>query len=148
MADASIPPMHRQLSALHAKPGVRFVIAGLTQLALDWALFVVLTSLDMPVAAANPAARLCVVAFGFWLHGVYTFADDGEHNLGWAQFSRYAPTWIALTVAGTLALAAVESRFGLQATWLAKPAVEAVLAVASFFALRYWVFRASPAPSE
>lgn len=136
--------MFHRLSALHAAPGVRFVIAGLTQLALDWALFVALTKLGVPVAVANPAARLCVVAFGFWLHGVYTFADDGEHNLGWAQLSRYAPTWIALTIVGTLALAAVEARFGLRVTWLAKPAVEAVLAVVSFFVLRYWVFRANP----
>ena len=136
--------MFDRLSALHARPGVRFVIAGLTQLALDWGLFVLLTTLGVPVAAANPAARLCVVAFGFWLHGVYTFADDGQHNLGWAQLSRYAPTWIALTTAGTLALAAIESRFGLQVTWIAKPAVEAVLAVVSFFALRHWVFRPTP----
>jgi putative flippase GtrA len=136
--------MFDRLSALHAAPGVRFVIAGLTQLALDWGLFVLLTTLGAPVAVANPAARLCVVAFGFWLHGVYTFADDGKHNLGWAQLSRYAPTWIALTTAGTLALAAIESRFGLQVTWIAKPAVEAVLAVVSFFALRHWVFRAAP----
>jgi putative flippase GtrA len=139
--------LHR-LSALHARPGVRFIIAGLTQLVLDWALFVVLTHLGVPVAVANPAARLCVVVFGFWLHGVYTFADDGEHNLGWSQLSRFAPTWITLTLAGTFALAAIESRFGLQATWLAKPAVEAVLAVVSFFTLRYWVFRANPTAGE
>jgi putative flippase GtrA len=130
-----------RLSALHARPGVRFVVAGLAQLALDWGLFVVLTTFGVPVAVANPAARLCVVAFGFWLHGVYTFADDGEHNLGWAQLSRYAPTWIALTIVGTVALAAIEGRFGLRLAWLAKPAVEAVLAVVSFLALRYWVFR-------
>ena len=133
--------MFQRLSALHAAPGVRFVIAGLTQLALDWGLFVVLTTLGVPVTVANPAARVCVVAFGFWLHGVYTFADDGEHNLGWAQLSRSAPTWIALTTIGTVALAAIEGRFGLQVTWLAKPAIEAVLAVASFLALRHWVFR-------
>jgi putative flippase GtrA len=136
--------MFQRLSALHARPGVRFVIAGLTQLVLDWGLFVLLTTLGVPVTVANPAARLCVVAFGFWLHGVYTFADDGQHNLGWGQLSRYAPTWIALTITGTLALAAIESRFGLRATWLAKPLVEGVLAVVSFFALRHWVFRAKP----
>lgn len=62
--------------------------------------------------------------------------------------ARYAPTWIALTVAGTLALAAIEARFGLRAAWLAKPAVEAVLAVVSFFALRYWVFRPSPGAGD
>jgi putative flippase GtrA len=134
--------MLRRLSALHAAPGVRFVLAGLAQLALDWGLFVVLTTLAVPVAIANPASRLCVVAFGFWLHGVYTFADGGVANLGWGQLRRYAPTWIALTTLGTVALAAIEPRFGLQAAWIAKPLVEAVLAVASFFALRHFVFRA------
>jgi putative flippase GtrA len=133
--------LHR-LSALHASPGVRFLIAGLTQLALDWGLFVVLTHLRVPVAVANPMARLCVVAFGFWLHGVYTFAGPGGRNLGWRQVLRYVPNWIALTAIGTVALATIEARFGLHVTWIAKPAIEACLAVVSFFTLRYWVFRA------
>jgi hypothetical protein len=30
---------------------------------------------------------------------------------------------------------------GLQYAWLAKPVVEAVLAVASFFISRYWIYR-------
>jgi putative flippase GtrA len=132
--------LHR-LSALHARSGVRFLIAGLTQLALDWGLYVALTRAGVPVAIANPVARLCVVCFGFWLHGVYTFAGAGGRNLGWAQFARYAPTWIALTTIGTVTLAAIESRYGLRVTWLAKPAIEAVLALASYAALRQWVFR-------
>jgi putative flippase GtrA len=132
--------LHR-LSALHARSGVRFIITGLTQLALDWGLYVALTHAGMPVAVANPLARVCVVCFGFWMHGAYTFAGAGGRNLGWAQAARYAPTWITLTVLGTLALAGIESRFGLRATWFAKPAIEAVLAVVSYVALRQWVFR-------
>ena len=134
--------MRDRIARLHASSSVRFVLAGLAQLALDWGLFVVLTTLGVPVAVANPVARLCVVAFGFWLHGVYTFAQAGTTNLGWGQLARYFPTWLVLTAIGTVALAMIEPRFGLQAAWLAKPLIEAVLAVVSFLVLRYWVFRA------
>jgi putative flippase GtrA len=133
--------MLRRLSALHARSGVRFLITGFTQLALDWSLYVVLTLAGVPVVVANPLARACVVCFGFWMHGVYTFAGASGRNLGWGQATRYVPTWIALTVAGTVALAMVESRFGLRVSWIAKPAIEAVLAVVSYVALRQWVFR-------
>jgi putative flippase GtrA len=133
--------MLRRLSAWHARSGVRFVITGLAQLALDWSLYVALTLGGVAIVVANPLARACVVCFGFWMHGAYTFAGGGGRNLGWAQAARYVPTWIALTLAGTLALAAIESRHGLRVSWVAKPAIEAVLAVVSYFALRQWVFR-------
>jgi putative flippase GtrA len=130
-----------RLAALHARSGVRFVITGCTQLALDWGLFVVLTHLGMAVTVANPLARFCVVFFGFWMHGVYTFAGTGGRNLGWAQAARFVPAWIALTAIGTMALAAIEARWGLRVAWIAKPAIEAVLAVASYAVMRQWVFR-------
>ena len=47
----------------------------------------------------------------------------------------------ALTIVGTVALSAIESQHGLQSTWLAKPAIEVVLAITSYFILRHWVFR-------
>ena len=139
--DASIPAMLRRLSALHARSGVRFLIAGFTQLALDWGLYVVMTHAGVPVAVANPVARLCAVCLGFWLHGVYTFAGSGGRNLGWAQLARFVPTWIVLTAIGTVALATIEARWGLRVSWFAKPAIEAGLAVMSYIALRQWVFR-------
>ena len=46
-----------------------------------------------------------------------------------------------LTVLGTLALSAITREFGLQMAWLAKPVLEVVLAVVSYFVWRCWVFR-------
>ncbi|HEY2346201.1 MAG TPA: GtrA family protein [Xanthomonadaceae bacterium] len=135
--------MWQRLRSLHSKSGVRFVIAGITQLLLDWSLFVALSASGVPTLIANPVARCCVVGFGFWLHGVYTFAGDGTKRVGWGQLARYIPTWIALTVTGTLALGAIGQAYGLHAAWIAKPFIEAMLAVVSFLVLRGWVFRAA-----
>ena len=133
--------MWRRIHALHNNQGVRFLIAGITQLLLDWALFVALSAMGVPTMIANPISRCCVVGFGFWLHGVYTFAGDGTRRAGWREFSRFLPSWIALTLVGTLALGAIAGSWGLHASWLAKPFIEAALAVVSFFVLRGWVFR-------
>ena len=79
--------MWRRIHAMHSVQGVRFVIAGLTQLLLDCALYVGLSAAGVPTMIANPIARCCVVGFGFWLHGVYTFAGDGTKRAGWTEFS-------------------------------------------------------------
>ena len=42
---------------------------------------------------------------------------------------------------GTLVLTQIRANYGLHATWLAKPVVEAILAAVSFLVLRKWVFR-------
>jgi hypothetical protein len=46
-----------------------------------------------------------------------------------------------LTLLGTLTLDVITKSFGLHIAWLAKPAVDAALAVISFFVMRGWVFR-------
>jgi putative flippase GtrA len=133
MPPALSPTWHRQ--------GLRFVLVGLAQLLLDWALYVLLTGLGADTAWANPLSRFCAMLLGFWGHGRYTFADGNGARLGWARLARFLPTWLLLTLLGTVALDWLEGARGLPAAWLAKPAVEAVLAALSFFALRTWVYR-------
>ncbi|KAA2283275.1 GtrA family protein [Arenimonas fontis] len=124
-----------------ARQGFRFVIVGLAQLLLDWAVYVALTGLGADTAWANPLSRFSAMLLGFWAHGRYTFADEAGARLGWRRLARFLPTWLALTALGTIVLAWLADLRGLSAAWLAKPAVEAVLAVLSFLALRAWVYR-------
>jgi hypothetical protein len=45
-----------------------------------------------------------------------------------------------LTLLSTALVAALADRLNLQIAWLAKPVVEAGLAVVSFFISRHWVY--------
>ena len=133
--------MPRLPSLPWAGQGARFVIVGLVQLLVDWAGYVLLTWAGLDTAWANPASRALAVVLGFWLHGSYTFADADGARLGRSRVWRFLATWAGLTVLGTVALHLLVARFSLGAAWLAKPAIEAVLAVISFLVLRGWVFR-------
>jgi hypothetical protein len=46
-----------------------------------------------------------------------------------------------LTALSTVLVTVVAARLGLQMAWLAKPLVEACLAVVSFLVSRHWVYR-------
>jgi putative flippase GtrA len=118
-----------------------YLLAGLAQLALDWALFVVLSHAGVALALANFAGRVCGAALGFWLNGRYTFSDGGRARLERRHLLRFVPAWLALTALSTLLLMLVERQFNLQAAWLAKPAVEALVAAIGFVVWRQWVFR-------
>ena len=123
------------------RQGGSYLVFGVLQLLLDWLLLVALTALGMPVAPANLASRTSAALLGFWLNGRYTFADGNGQRLGWRRFTRFWLLWLAITAISTVLVAVVASRLGLHQAWLAKPLVEAGLAVVSFFALRHWVFR-------
>ena len=123
------------------RQGGYYLVFGVLQLLLDWLLLVALTALGMPVAPANLASRTSAALLGFWLNGRYTFADGHGQRLGWRRFARFWLLWLAMTAISTVLVAVVASRLGLHQAWLAKPLVEAGLAVVSFFALRHWVFR-------
>ena len=123
------------------RQGGYYLVFGVLQLLLDWLLLVALTALGMPVAPANLASRTSAALLGFWLNGRYTFADGNGQRLGWRCFTRFWLLWLAITAISTVLVAVVASRLGLHQAWLAKPLVEAGLAVVSFFALRHWVFR-------
>jgi len=121
----------------------RFIVAGAVQLLLDWAVFVALTALGAPAAPANLCGRLAGALLGFVLHGRYTFADAAAHRAGTGRrrFLRYAVAWLAMTALSTWLVTLAVQQAGLHAAWLAKPVVEAGMAVLAFFVWRQWVYR-------
>lgn len=120
---------------------VSYGVVGGLQLLLDWACFVSLTAAGMAVVPANLAGRIAGASLGFWLNGRYTFARSGEATLARRNALRFLAFWVATTAASTLAMQAIDAREGLQAAWLLKPLVEALLAALGFVAARYWIYR-------
>lgn len=124
-----------------ARQSMQFLLIGAVQLGLDWAVFVGLSHAGLSLATSNVAGRVCGALLGFWLNGRYTFARQGQPRLGRQQMQRFLLAWSALTALSTGLLWLVQSRFDLQAAWLAKPAVEAAMAALGFVAWRQWVYR-------
>lgn len=122
------------------RQGRSFVLVGIAQWLLDWAVMVVLSHAGVAVPAANVAGRLSGAALGFWLNGSITFSRDGSAP-GWRQFARYVLLWCATTLLSTSAVTAIDAAHGLRWAWLAKPLVDGMLAIGSFLASRHWVYR-------
>lgn len=118
-----------------------FVLVGAAQVLLDWTVFVGLSYAGMGVVAANVTGRVSGACLGFWLNGRYTFAAGGRPRLDREHLARFVIAWLVLTALSTLLVSAVAGRFDLQAAWLAKPVVEALLAALGFVVWRQWVFR-------
>ncbi len=119
-----------------------FLLAGIAQVLLDWAVFVLLTGLGLPVVASNLIGRTSGACLGFWLNGRYTFVDDqGRPRLAREHLGRFLLAWLALTALSTALLAWLSQHMELQMLWLAKPAVEAAVAGLGFIVWRQWVFR-------
>lgn len=123
------------------RQGGQFIVIGLAQLLLDWLVFVGISALGVPVPVANIVGRTSGALLGFWLNGRYTFARDGQASLGWGRFARFWAVWGVLTAISTWAVTSVAAMVGLQWAWIAKPVVEGLLAVASFFIWRHVVYR-------
>jgi len=118
-----------------------YLIIGLVQLLLDWAVFVTATASGWPVLPANLLGRVAGMLLGFWLNGRFTFAGPDGHRLGWRRFARFIAVWGVITAISTAAMAVVEQALGLGGTWLAKPLVEGALAGLSFVLMRHVVYR-------
>jgi len=123
------------------RQGSRFLLIGLVQLVVDWAVFVGATALRVPTVPANVLGRVCGMLLGFWLNGRYTFAAEGHHRLGWARFARFLALWLLLTAISTLLVSTAAQQLGLAYAWLAKPVVEGGLAAVSFLLMRRFVYR-------
>jgi putative flippase GtrA len=123
------------------RDSARFVAVGLFLLAVDSAAFAMLHAFGVPTGIANIVARFVGTVLGFWLHGRITFGGGARARMGYRQMGRYVLVWCALTALSTGALAGWEAAFGSAWLYLAKPAVEFVLAGLSFFALRHFVYR-------
>jgi putative flippase GtrA len=120
--------------------GAAYVLVGLTQLLLDWAIFSALFAATGVALASNLTGRASAAGLGFWLNGRYTFARDGQARLGAARLTRYATAWLVITAVSSIAVLLTEWRFGAPALYWAKPLIEAGLAVGSFLIAKLWVY--------
>jgi len=122
------------------RQGSHYIAIGLLQYIVDWGVMVTLSHFGLPVEIANVAGRISGATLGFWLNGRITFANEAG-TLGRGQLQRFVLLWLVMTALSTWAVGAVENSAGLQWAWLAKPAVELVLAAISFTVSRHWVYR-------
>ena len=123
-----------------SRQGRHYVLIGLLQYIVDWGVMVGLSHLGLSVELANVAGRVSGAALGFWLNGRITFAGE-DTTLGRRQFLRFVLLWLCTTAVSTWAIGTIEHMTSLQWAWLAKPAIELVLAGMSFLVSRHWVYR-------
>jgi putative flippase GtrA len=117
-----------------------FLLVGGTQVLIDWGVMVGLSWLGVGVVMANVTGRFIGAVMGFVLNGILTFGRQQERMHG-AQLARFICFWLLMTAFSTGALALIAERMVMRDAWLAKPLVEAVLAVISFFASRHWIYK-------
>jgi len=123
------------------RQGTSFIVVGLIQLALDWAVFSTLYALGVAVTPANVIGRISGATLGFWLNGVATFRDAGGARLGRQRLRRFVLVWLVLTVISSVLMHIAALRLGDQAPYLAKPLVEALMAAVSFMLARHYIYR-------
>ena len=133
-------------SSPNAKPmlkqGLLYGVVGAAQLGADWLAFVALSYFGMVPALANVLGRVTGASLGFVLNGHFTFRQsDGSTHLHVRSLSRFAISWATMTALSTLLVTASVSTFGLEATWITKPMIDVLLAVAGFVASKYWIYR-------
>lgn len=119
-----------------------FVVMGGIQLLVDTAVTIGLSRAGLALGLANLLGRISGAMLGFWLNGRFTFRRPGG-RLDRGALLRFITAWLLLTAASTLALSLIEETLSLRAAWFAKPLVEAMLAAASFFISRHWIYRAT-----
>lgn len=123
------------------RQGKYFLLIGVLQVLLDWAVFVGLSAFGAGPAVSNVGGRISGACLGFWLNGKITFAENGEARLGGGRLLRFVLAWTCLTCLSTWAMAWLAAGPGLVWAWLAKPLVEILLALLSFFVSRHWIYR-------
>lgn len=127
------------MSAVLAQGG-RFVMVGVALLIIDAGIYAVAIASGIDNAVANPLSRALAAALGYAAHGRFTFAADGTAP-GSPSLLRYALVWIALTALSTLALGVISAALSPAVAVLAKPLLEAALALISFLLLKAWVYQ-------
>ena len=123
------------------RQGAGYGVVGALQLLLDWGLFVALSASGANTIVSNLVGRVAGALVGFWLNGVVTFSSEGGSRLGWARLARFLLFWAAMSVLGTAVVALLDQHAGLHWAWVAKPAVDVVLAFLGFVVSRYWIYR-------
>lgn len=134
-------PVTGQSARAGAKQLTFYLIFGFTQLGIDWATFVALTFTGLPIPAANVTSRLTAALVGYLLNGTFTFRSPSQPTLNRRALFRYLLLWALLTAVSTALIFFIESRSDIAVARLAKPLVEGFLAVISFVAMKFWVYR-------
>lgn len=122
------------------RQGLSFLAIGCGLIVVDWAVFVLLSAWGILPAWANIAGRVAGALMGFAANGGITFRQDDSPKYGAHRFARYVVVWTVLTLLSTVLVTALADHLTLRVAWLAKPVVEAGLAVVSFFISRHWVY--------
>lgn len=122
-----------------------FLVVGAIQVVVDAALFAVIFIFAGQPLLGNVVSRASAAAVGFVLNRRYTFSAwrAGEAR---RQGLRYILLWLALTVLSTSLIGAGNAVLGGVAharEWMIglKILIEAALALLSYLAMRYGVFR-------
>lgn len=123
------------------KQGKYFVLVGILQWLVDWGVAITLSVLGVYLGYANIAGRVGGALFGFWLNGSLTFSQTPGRASKARQLTRYLVLWCATAAASTAGVVVLNRFFGLQGALLGKPVIDTLLALCSFLASRYWVFR-------
>lgn len=124
-----------------ARQGISFVLVGCCLIVVDWAVFVALSAAGIPTVWANILGRVAGALVGFWANGRVTFGSPGAPRFGYHRFAKFLTSWIVVTLLSTVLVTVLADHLSLQVAWLAKPVVEAGLAMISFFISRHWVYR-------
>lgn len=82
------------------KEGAGYVIVGLTQLLIDWLIFVLLSLFGLIVVAGNLISRIAGASIGFWLNRSWTFQTKTDHCLN-QQVARFTAWWLISTLVST-----------------------------------------------
>jgi putative flippase GtrA len=123
------------------RQGISFLIVGGCLIAVDWAIFVALTALGVQPSIANLAGRITGALLGYWANGHITFMTSEASALGRQSFIRFITSWFIVTALSTYMITIVANCLGLKTAWLAKPLVDGVLAIFTFFVSRHWIYR-------
>lgn len=123
-----------------ARQGLCFLAVGCGLILVDWAVFVALSALGLPAGWSNVVGRVAGALVGFGANGGITFSQAGMPKYGVRRFGKFLVLWGVLTLVSTLLVSLLADELSLRAAWLAKPVVEAALAVVSFFCSRHWVY--------
>ena len=105
-----------------ARQSGSYIVVGLLQLLVDWAVFVMLSATGLAVEPANVAGRISGAALGFWLNGRFTFAGE-DTAVGRRQLARFLAMWLVTTAMSTWAMPSPSQTIRRPVTWSGAPRV-------------------------
>lgn len=123
---------------------VFFMLVGGIQYLLDAVLFGIFITAGLGTLPSNVASRATAAICGFLLNRYVTFNHRGDTaRLFGASLFRFVVFFIIMTITSTGLIMFLEQLAGDSDArrMIYKVSVEAILAVASFFISRNWVFR-------